>query len=71
MKTAQGKHAYPCSLIRAVSVHLYILQDALIHKMGSIQVSEWLALPTSDHKVLGLSPAGDRIQYMTVWHFIA
>ena len=30
-------------------------------------MAEWLALPMSDHKVLGSNPAGGRIQLMTVW----
>ena len=32
------------------------------------QVAEWLALPTLD---LVSNPAGDGIQLVTVWHFIA
>ena len=33
----------------------------------SIQVAEWLALLTSDHKVLGLNPTTGRVQ-ITVWY---
>ena len=29
-------------------------------------MTEWLALPTLDHKVEGLNPAGDGIQLMTI-----
>ena len=33
----------------------------------SIQVAEWLALPTLDYEILGSNPAGSGIQFMTVW----
>ena len=38
--------------------------------LGSVGVAEWLTLPTSDHKVLGLNPAIDGNHLMTVWSFI-
>ena len=34
-------------------------------------MAEWLELPTSDHKVPGLNPAGGVIQFMTLWCFIS
>ena len=34
-------------------------------------MSEWLALPTADHKVLGMNPAKGRIHLMPVWCFVA
>ena len=34
------------------------------------EVSKWLVLLTWDDKVMGLNPTGDRIQLMTVRHFI-
>ena len=37
----------------------------------SVRVTEWLKLMTSYHKVLGLNPAGGRIQLMTLWLFVA
>ena len=36
-----------------------------------MRVAEWLALLTLDHKVPGSNPARDKIQLMTVWHFIS
>ena len=38
---------------------------------GSISLAEWLALPTLGHKIPDLNLAGDRIQLMSVRHFIA
>ena len=39
--------------------------------MTDVRVAEWLALPSSDHEVLGLNPPGGGIQVMIVQHFIA
>ena len=36
-----------------------------------VRVDEWLALPISDHQVLGLNPTGGEIQPMTVRRFTA
>ena len=30
-----------------------------------VLVAEWLALPTLNHEVPGMNPAGGRIQFMT------
>ena len=37
----------------------------------SISVAERLALPTSDHRVAGLNPAGGKILSEPKWRFIA
>ena len=34
-------------------------------------MAEWLIFLTLVHEFSGLYPTGDRIQLMTVWHFIA
>ena len=34
-------------------------------------MAKWLALPTLDQKAPDLNPINDKIQGMTVWHFIA
>ena len=39
--------------------------------MGSLGVTKWLALPTFDHKVMGLSPAGSKFQSQPKQHFVA
>ena len=38
---------------------------------GSISLAEWLALLTLGHRVPGSNLAGDRIQLISVRHFIA
>ena len=44
-----------------------LLQDDFL---WSLRLAEWLVVRTSDHKVLGLNPAGGRIQLMTAMlHF--
>ena len=69
------------SLTRPLELPLFhansVISDHMQHSVpsdlgpGSISLAEWLALLTLGHRVPGSNLAGDRIQLISVRHFIA